>query len=216
MSGTPAGEMLVLCANIGLLRQRYRESKPSSQDALLNFLAEGKEIESQLLNWTHRLEPWWQRHTSIIESADGQYTTVDYYSNIQISKVWNQYRCGHQLLLETMIKAALELGKLEHCEQTFKGYLRRLVQSSQEQVESLMDGICDSIFFHLQRIDQEGRLCEGNSNGVIGATALIWPLKMVLSCESSNEQQTCRARKALWEIGDDIGIREATLFVQNN
>ncbi len=214
----PAAQILRQCLAIGKLRTKITkpyacidEYGPIAERHLLDILLEAQEIDLKFERWEHTLTARWLRKTAGHKLSSMLEVNIDFYSDIQAGKVWNQYRCARILLHESIIDTLEKLGSIntvsEH--ECVPGMKR-----SAQIITTLLSAICDSIPFHLQQIDSNGNLTTYNSQRILGGEHLLWPLDVVFHSQWSNESQRSQARKALEEIGTTLGLGQASKSLQ--
>ena len=179
------------------------------ETALLGVIETARRLESSMQNWYICGGPRWSYQSTELPSPVGEQTTADYYADVQVAKVWNQYRAARIILHRIILDAAGRLQVLKTEPRCESGILAAISQESESIVTSMLTGICDSIPFHLQRIDSVGRQCSSQSQQVLGGCALIWPLDTVLRCRWSKVVHRHLAAQALTEVGQTVGVGQA-------
>lgn len=137
--------------------------------------------------------------------------SLDYYDNIQIGKIWNQYRCARIVLSENILLILNQLVLLE----TKRGQ-EWLSETSRciKVIKTMLSGIYDSIPFHLQEISPRGEMIKSMSMQVLGGEHLLWPLGVLLHNFWSGEHERTRAWRTLDTINTKLGLRQASKIVQ--
>lgn len=217
-SAQPAAEILRHCVAIGKLRSTLASlASPTYKSAhavellWLKTLQEAEDIDRRLEEWECSMTGRWLRKTAKHNLSGVIEVTIDFYSDIQVGKIWNQYRCARIVLHEIMIAIWEKLLSIDGCSKhKLVSSLRRSVQV----ISTLLSAICDSIPFHLQRINSRGELVAQTTQRVLGGEHLLWPLDLVFHSRWSTDSQRSQARKALEEIGTCFGLRQASKSIQ--
>lgn len=210
----PAALIYEWCLEIGRLSKTASRSLQSNGDpesglgtALLAVIQKARQLDSLGVNWYMRGGSRWSYQTIYLYSSSEHLTTVDYYSDVQVAKVWNQYRSARIILHEIVVAATQCLQKFDSSREN--DYLVATERKSLSIITSMLSGICQSIPFHLQKIDSSGRQCSPQSQRVLGGCALIWPLETVLRCRWREAHHRDQVTGALNEIGYVVGVRQA-------
>ena len=178
------------------------------QTLWFDALDEAELINESLQNWVGGLAGRWQRRQTTHQLPN---TTIDitfeYFDDIQVGKVWNQYRCARILLHETTIQIAERLLSAHKPNGSQK--LVRMIKSSARTIASLLGAICESIPFNLLQVDSKGNLVTNSAMKVLGGEHLLWPLEVVFLSPWATSTQRNQARSALQEIGG-LGLRQAS------
>ncbi|EXJ68434.1 uncharacterized protein A1O5_08226 [Cladophialophora psammophila CBS 110553] len=177
----------------------------------LDVLQEAEEIDRRFEEWERSLTGRWLPMTTIHTISNALEVTVDFYSDVQVGKVWNQYRCARIVLHELIFEIVENLVCI--CTSIREGVVPK-VQRSAQTINTLLSAICNSIPFHLQRVDSKGDLVAQTVQRVLGGEHLLWPLDVVLHSRWSNSSQPTQARKALEEIGTSLGLKQASKAIQ--
>lgn len=212
-SARPAAAILRQCLAIGRLRNAIANLSDlqvgratSRQSLWLDALEEAEEIDQQLEEWEAGMTGRWRRcHATHLLSNTTIEVDIEYYSDIQVGKVWNQCRCARISLHEAILQILEQLISMGVGEQ-----LMPKVRRSARVITSMLSAICDSIPFHLQQVDSRGELMPQTSMRVLGGEHLLWPLEVVFTSPWSTDSQRDRARKTLEEIGTGLGLRQAS------
>ena len=217
-SARPAVDVLGQCLAIGKLQNATKDlcglkigSAFSMQSLWLDALNEAEDIDRQLEEWEKSMSGRWQRRNAVHRLS---FTTIEvrieYYSDIQIGKVWNQCRCARISLHITLIQI------LEHLiclTPDLRDKLVSKLKRSAQIITTMLAAICDSIPFHLQQIDSQGELLTQTSLRVLGGEHLLWPLEVVFTNPWSTDSQRSQAKKILEETGTSLGLRQASRVV---
>ena len=212
--------MLQHCSSIGNLRTTVANLRTSTDQAeiagnsltsWLKALQEAEEIDLRLEEWEKFLPDRWLCRSATHGLLTMLQGNLDYYSDIQVGKVWNQYRCARILLQETIVEI---LECLVFISSNTRDNLVRKMQRSAQTITTLLSAICDSIPFHLRKIDSRGEPMTQTSQRVLGGEHLLWPLDVVYHSHWSNASQRRQARKALEEISTFLGLRQAARSMQ--
>ena len=210
----PAATIYNWCLDVGRfskaassLLSSFSHAQSNLEAAFLAVIQEAHELDSLVVDWHVSGGSRWDYRTTSLASSSGQQTTADYYSDVSIAKVWNQYRSARILLHEIIVKVTQQLQESGSTRE--RDSLAAIRYDSLLIVESMLTGICNSIPFNLQKIDPMGRQCSSQSQRVLGGCALIWPLETVLRCRLSHADHWNRASQAFNEIGHIVGIRQA-------
>ncbi len=218
-SAKPAAEILRQCLAIGKLRSAINNlsnlqvgTATHLQNLWLDGLDEAEAIDRELEEWERGLTGRWRRQTinhrlllTMIE------VTLEFYNDIQVGKVWNQYRCARIFLHETIIQIAehlLSTGGLDDRER-----LVHQIKDSAKMITTSLSAICESIPFHLQQVDSKGNLVTQTPMKVLGGEHLLWPLEVVFMSPWSSDSQRAQSCKALQEIGSSLGLLQASKTV---
>ena len=177
----------------------------------LKALHEAEEIDLRLEEWEKCLPDRWLCRSATHSLLTMLQVNLDYYSDIQVGKVWNQYRCARILLHETIIEI---LECLLFISSNSRDNLVRKMKRSAQTITTLLSAICDSIPFHLRRVNSRGDSVSQTSQRVLGGEHLLWPLDVVYHSHWSNASQRSQARKALEEISNFLGLRQAAKSMQ--
>ncbi|KIW70549.1 hypothetical protein PV04_02807 [Phialophora macrospora] len=218
-SAQPAARVLRQCLAIGKLRSTVAnlralgyEHDTATESHWFIALREAQAIDLRFDDWEHDLTERWHRKTATHKLSSVLEVNVDFYSDIQVGKVWNQYRCARIVLHEVIIEILENLIAINTCSRHELVYT---IKQSAQTITTMLSAICDSIPFHLQQVDSNGRLVTLTSQRVLGGEHLLWPLDVVFRSQWSNEYQRSQARKALEEIGTCFGLRQASISIQH-
>ena len=216
----PAAQILRQCVAIGNLRGRIDslhacnyEFESTAEHYLLNIFQEAQEIDSTFEAWEQGLAGWWLRRTATHKLSSVLEVNIDFYSDIQVGKVWNQYRCARIFLHEAIIDALEKPGSIDTIN---RHEIVSRMKRCAHVITTMLSAICDSIPFHLQQVDCSGNLVAHTSQRVLGGEHLLWPLDVVFHSQWSTENQRSQARKALEEIGTSLGLMQALKSIQIN
>jgi hypothetical protein len=193
------------------MRALNYESDTATESHWFNVLREAQAIELRFREWEHGLTERWHRKTATHNLSSMLEVNIDFYSDIQVGKVWNQYRCARIVLHEVIIEILENLIAINPCSRHKLVYS---IKQSAQTITTMLSAICDSIPFHLQQVDSYGRLVTLTSQRVLGGEHLLWPLDVVFHSQWSNDYQRTQARKALEEIGICFGLRQASISIQ--
>ena len=206
-SETPAAVLYQYCQQVGKFCSTsstllFLDQNVSSdlKISLYAVIQRGLELDSQMATWLNLDDSRWKFGTT-----EGP-VVVDYYADIQVSKVWNQYRCARIALQEMILEAERRLRSTADADDSYLTLIRR---ESLATITFLLAGICSSIPFHLARVDSSGRPSSPHKQQVLGSCALLWPLGTVLQCKWSSQDQQSQARETLHEMGQLVGVQQA-------
>lgn len=174
----------------------------TDQSPWLHILLRAEDIDQALQVWESSLTGRWCRRTSKHPLSTTMNVNVDFYNDMQVGKVWNQYRCSRIILHECRIEI------LERLSSGRQNAVRGIMQSGQI-ISSLLSDICDSIPFHLRQIDSKGALTSQTSQRVLGAEHLLWPLEVVYRSAWSADSQRSQARDVLRDVNTGLGLAQA-------
>ena len=214
--GTLAAIILADCINIQQLRlhsfdvlSRSEDSFPEVNSWWTGVLDAVERIDTHLAQLTSQFQGRWDIHTIPESTQTGKLTTLDYYHDIQVAKIWNQQRSA-RIILHEFLLAICEQVYPQHRIRDNDNYLETLRKRSVEVIALMASQICASIPFNLRRLSADGRGCSSDAQQVAGACALIWPLETIAKCCFTSEHHRLTARVTLAEIGNTIGVRQAT------
>ncbi|EWZ46139.1 hypothetical protein FOZG_06322 [Fusarium oxysporum Fo47] len=217
-SQTPAAKMAALSLEVGKLRNRatrlltHGTHGMSSLIHSLNHLIEDiVSLEARIADWQSCCEPRWVQKKMTLRTPNGEEMQASYYSDIQVSKVWNYWRVSRITLHNIMI-SLVDYGQ-SHQMSTPCRNLDILKANSAQIINSMISEIVASVPFHLQQIDTRGRPSTQQSQRVLGGCALIWPLQMLLKCKWSLTCHKTVAVETLHVIGNVFGVSQARLFL---
>ncbi|OQU98813.1 hypothetical protein CLAIMM_04541 [Cladophialophora immunda] len=217
-SAEPAAEILRCCLAVGKLRTSVENlsnvlvgSATNIQMVWLDALQGAEEIDRRFEEWERSLTGRWLPMTTSHSLSDVLDATMDFYNDIQVGKVWNQYRCARIALHELIIEIVENVVYI--CPSSRQNVVPKVKRSAQT-ITNMLSAICDSIPFHLQRVDSRGQLVTQTAQRVLGGEHLLWPLDVVLHSRWSNNSQRTQAHKALEEIGTSLGLKQASKTIQ--
>lgn len=176
---------------------------------LISLVEDAMCVELAMAEWYKRQDGRWARKSATLRGKDSPF--VDYYSDIQVAKVWNYWRVARILLHGVLLDA---IDRITTSSYTFGRGLELLRRNSLIIMERMLSGIAASIPFHLQRIDEQGRPTTQVSQRALGGRALMWPLKMMLECRWSTATHRNEAVQALHFIGDVVGVKQAVTYLR--
>ncbi|RBR03947.1 hypothetical protein FVER53590_28828 [Fusarium verticillioides] len=215
-SQTPAARMAALSLEVGTLRNRAIRllthgihgisSLIHSLDHLIEDIVS---LEARIADWQTHCEPRWVQMKTALRTPNGEETQASYYSDIQVSKVWNYWRVS-RITLHSMMISLVDHGQSHQISIPGRN-LDALKANSAQIINSMISEIVASVPFHLQQIDTRGRPSTQRSQRVLGGFALIWPLQMLLSCKWSLACHKTVAVETLHVISNVFGISQARL-----
>ena len=170
------------------------------------------DLDAKMKNWHLCGDSRWTRKTTEWYLPSGKRSDADYYSDVQVSKVWNHWRDARMILHSALIDlvAHIQSSKIDYSIRD----LESTREGSMRTINDMIAGVCASIPFHLQKIDATGRPSTQRNQRILGGCALIWPLQMVIKCKWAAQTERQRAIEALQVIGNDIGVKQALVSLQ--
>ncbi|KAF5604218.1 transcription factor C6 [Fusarium pseudocircinatum] len=216
-SQTPAARMAALSLEVGRLRNRATRllahgmhGISSLINSLDHLIGDIVRLEERLEDWQAHCEPRWVQTKTTLRTPNGEEMQASYYSDIQVSKVWNYWRVS-RITLHNMMISLVDHGQSHKISIPGRN-LDALKANSAQIINSMVSEIVASVPFHLQQIDTRGRPSTQRSQRVLGGFALIWPLQMLLSCEWSLTCHKIVAMETLHVISNVFGVSQARLF----
>jgi hypothetical protein len=217
-SQTPAARMAALSLEVGRLRNRAIRLLTNGIHGIsslihsLDHLIEDMiSLEARIADWQTHCEPRWVQMKTTLRTPNGEETQASYYSDIQVSKVWNYWRVS-RITLNSMMISLVDHGQSHQISIPGRN-LDALKANSAQIINSMISEIVASVPFHLQQIDTRGRPSTQRSQRVLGGFALIWPLQMLLTCKWSLACHKTVAVETLHVISNVFGISQARLFL---
>lgn len=186
------------------------EKSSQSIEVWSAFLENANIVESNISSWERSLDEQWKRKTTYNFLPNMVEVSFDYYSDLQIGKVWNQYRCARIILSESII---LVLKRLMHLDPSRSQACLADMFRSIKLIRIMLSGIYDSIPFHMQQVGTHGELVTSSSMKLLGGEHLLWPLDFLLHNYWSSEKETVRALTILQHIGE-LGLGQASKIAQ--
>lgn len=208
----PSITVSTLSAKIGQLSKKTKQLLSRFADdgqvcsSLTALLEDGMVLEESMLQWSGQQKARWE-----IKATEVMGSSVHFYADIQVAKVWNHWRVARIILHSTL------LAIIEHLDQQPAGLeagLRSAHDESLTIVQEMLSDISASIPYHIHEIDEKGRRSNQIQQRVLGGRALMWPLKMILDCKWSAPSQRGDAVETLHLISDGFGIKQAAVFLR--
>ncbi len=179
-------------------------SEMQRYDKLESIIRAGHELDASTTRWFQcGGERWKHRKQSLNPATHDQHP--DYYADMQVAKVWNHYRCSRVLIHEAILSAIEGMDNLTTVESTDE--LSSTKTRSHATIKTMLTDVCNSIPFHLQKVDSHGLPCSPRSSRLLGACALLWPLEIVRQCRWADIEHRRDITKASYEIDQVIGVR---------
>lgn len=201
----PSATVSALSGRIGQFSKKSNNLCSQKSCDCDSLLKEGLSIDELMLEWRGQQTARWGVRTTDTDTESGQH----FYSDVQVAKVWNHWRVARIILHSTILNIIEQQPPSERATK-----LRWVQAESLAVVQQTIAEICASIPYHIHQIDEKGRQSSQIEQRVLGGRALMWPLKMVLSCKWSSASQRREAVEALHLIGDDFGIKQAAVFLR--
>ena len=176
----------------------------------LDAYGEAEATEQRLQQWEKDLPGRWRRRATFHQLSSSMRNSVDVYDDLQVAKVWNQYRCARIILHEVTLQI---LERSEFDNRIPGQTLTTKIISSTQIITAMLSGICDSISFHQGNTDGQDTSWTRVSQKVLSGEHLLWPLSVVLRCPWSNGLQRDQARRTLELIGRELGISRASKII---
>lgn len=213
---SPAVEILSFCLQINRLGKKileaFTQNTATGQDCtllLIMLLEDGMNLERSMAKWCIFHDKRWERRCSATVIKNN--VPLHYYSDIQVAKTWNHWRVA-RIVLHTLL---LDLvSRLQVSVREFQGNFDILHVNSSTIIKRMLSEISASIPYHLQQIDNKGRITTQTSQRALGGRALIWPLKMVMRCKWTINLYKQEASETLRFIGEVIGFKQAIAFLE--
>ena len=182
---SPAQQLCTLSKEVRQLKRRAMLSGTRTETDLLELISSGVGIDDEL--------------------------SKEFFNDIQAAKVWNQYRRVRICLNETLLAVANDLIE-QHCWDLSLTAMRQLgdvFTHARDVIQSMVSGICNTVDYHMHRIDSEGQACSDKSQRLLGGKTVLSPLEVVLRCQESTSEDKAQAGSALEEIRHGLGILQA-------